>query len=61
MNEMNEIMNKNIWVNGTFIRRVLLIRLVPLDWDFHVVIPLRAKLVGEFIEIRHKKFHPPVY
>ena len=25
------------------------------------IIPLRAKRVGEFIEIRHKKFHPPVY
>ena len=24
-------------------------------------IPLRAKRVGEFIEIRHKKFHSPVY
>ena len=24
-------------------------------------IPLRAKRVGEFIEITHKKFHPPVY
>ena len=24
-------------------------------------IPLQAKRVEEFIEIRHKKFHPPVY
>ena len=29
------------------------------NYDF--VIPLRAKRVGEFIEIRNKKFHPPVY
>ena len=24
-------------------------------------IPLRAKRVGEFIEIRQQKFHPPIY
>ena len=25
------------------------------------IIPLRAKRAGEFIEIRHKQFHPPEY
>ena len=27
----------------------------------HIIIPLRAKRVGEFIEIKQNKFHPPVY
>ena len=29
--------------------------------DFKEFIPPRAKRVGESIEIRHKKFHPPIY
>ena len=27
----------------------------------HIIIPLRAKRVGEFIEIKQNKYHPPVY
>jgi hypothetical protein len=26
-----------------------------------IIIPLQGMRVGEFIEIRQKKFHPPVY
>ena len=30
-------------------------------WRGHFVFPLLAKRVGEFIEIRDKKFHPPLF
>ena len=33
----------------------------PYKFIFTLCILLRAKRVGEFIEIRHKKIHPPVY
>ena len=31
-----------------------------LHTTLYSIITLRAKQVGEFIEIRHKKFHPPI-
>ena len=62
-NQIKLDQTRSNWIEEERIRRNAFdipfgIELVSIYKTF---IPLRAKGVGEFIEIRQKKFHPPVY